>query len=491
MPKGLFASGLVARAIDEPFLADMLAQERLDPEGSYFRGVRRVAAGHALVVTPGSARSVRVWRPEAMRELRLSSDDQYLEAFLDVYARAIRDALRARGRVGVMMSGGLDSSSVAAMAASELAERGERLAAFTEVPPQGFAGPIMGHRYVDETPFVERMARRYGNLDLTLIRAGDGFYLDTADARFTAAEAPVRWGLNAAWLERLLETARQQDVRVMLSGWLGNLTVSYAGDAVLPELLGRGRWRAAWREARALGASGRASALRVLTGQGVLPWAPSWLYRGLTGLRRPGGRAGAPWQPCAAIDPAFASAHRVAARARAKGEDGRRRQQPNGRATRTAVIGRAFGTMEGAFAGIQARFGLDLRDPTSGLGMVEFCLSLPEDQFCRGGRRRWLIRRAMADRLPSEILDNPKRGLQTAAWHPYLLQHRSRLTDEVARMGDSDLARRAVDRDKLRRLIDLLPSVDPADRRSFVDYRGALELGLEMGRFIRWAEANR
>jgi hypothetical protein len=60
--------------------------------------------------------------------------------------------------------------------------------------------------------------------------------------------------------------------------------------------------------------------------------------------------------------------------------------------------------------------------------------------------------------------------------------------EELARFEQSELARRALDLQRLRRLVEAMPSADPADAATAGDYRGALELGLSAGRFILWAQ---
>ncbi len=453
MPKGLFALGVATRAIDEAFLAAVVARRRLDPEATWFRGVRRVLPGHALVVSPRATRTVRFWRPESLRELRLPDDEAYVEAFLDVYARAVRQAGRSVGAIGVMLSGGLDSSSVAAMAAPMLADRGERLAAFTEVPPEGFSGAVVPHRYADEAPFVESLARRYPNIDLTFIRTNGGFFLDDADERYAASEAPVRAPLNMLWWVTLQDTARRQGVRVLLNGMLGNMTVSHNGADVIAYLTRRRRWGRAIREARATAIVAGASTPRILVRHGLLPWLPEWCHMGLGRLRESYRRAPR-WLP--AVE-------------------------------RAALLGRIHHMSEGVIAGLEARFGIQTRDPTADARVVEFCLSLPADQFCRDAQPRWLIRRAMAGRLPEEILENRKRGLQAADWLSQLQTHQGRMLAELDRIGANDLARRALDLPKMRRLVEALPAVDASDPRALGNYRGVLDRGLDLGRFILWA----
>ena len=63
--------------------------------------------------------------------------------------------MRSAHPIGCYLSGGLDSSSVAALTARALAEKGQRLAAFTQIPREGFVGPVPAGRYADETPYVE------------------------------------------------------------------------------------------------------------------------------------------------------------------------------------------------------------------------------------------------------------------------------------------------------------------------------------------------
>ncbi|MDW7755888.1 MAG: asparagine synthase-related protein, partial [Brevefilum sp.] len=87
-----------------------------------------------------------------------------------------------------MMSGGLDSASVAAVAAPLLKKCAENLTAFTEVPDIDFDEPMIKGRYADETPYVQAIAAMYDNLDLNLIRTDDQVYLDGLDNFFFASE---------------------------------------------------------------------------------------------------------------------------------------------------------------------------------------------------------------------------------------------------------------------------------------------------------------
>lgn len=495
MPKGLFALPFIPREIDEQFLADYLARERAEPGTSFYRNVRRQLPGHVLIVTRDGLTAAQYWQPDVKREIRLSRDQDYVEAFDELFERVVSDHLRSETPVGVMMSGGFDSTSVAATAAPLLKRMGRRLPTFTEVPRAGFDGAIIKGRYADETPFVQAMARRYDNLDLNLVHTSGHVFLDDLDTLFDAAEMPFRNASNRVWYEALLREAQRQGVRVLLNGGLGNLTISWGGDGLLSQLLRARRWRDVLREARALVRQNHArSTVRALMALGIMPLLPTPLYCAIRRARRPDGarsRANLPWRAYSAVNPEFAATQRVDERARATGPDFRLRLRPDTRGQRYKTLERAADLGDGLAAGYQALFGIDGRDPTSDVRIVEFCLSLPEEQYLRDGQARWLVRRAMTKRLPPEVLDNKTRGLQAADWFERLRGAHTRIVDELTLLEQSDVARRAIDLARLRRLVEQMPHADAGAEKTLADYRGVLEFGLMTGRFIRWCEAKR
>src|SRR5262249_31358021 len=79
------------------------------------------------------------------------------------------DLHRSTHKVASFLSGGLDSSSVAVLAARALAERGKRLSAYTQVPGRSFAIPDTREWYADETPYVEAIIATSPTIDVTYV----------------------------------------------------------------------------------------------------------------------------------------------------------------------------------------------------------------------------------------------------------------------------------------------------------------------------------
>jgi asparagine synthase (glutamine-hydrolysing) len=106
----------VSSEVNRAALADHLAHRWPDPGETYFTAIRRVPPGQALVAEPGLTRVSRYWSPigddgevDWVAEEELERFDGLLEAAV---ARFV-----GLGPTGIYLSGGLDSVSVAAMAA--------------------------------------------------------------------------------------------------------------------------------------------------------------------------------------------------------------------------------------------------------------------------------------------------------------------------------------------------------------------------------------
>ena len=84
-----------------------------------FRGVQRVPAAHVATATSAAPAEIVVaphWDIDPGRELHYADDAQYAEHLRELYERALAARLRGLDRAAVLLSSGLDSSSVVAMA---------------------------------------------------------------------------------------------------------------------------------------------------------------------------------------------------------------------------------------------------------------------------------------------------------------------------------------------------------------------------------------
>ncbi len=476
LPAGVLALPDTPRLLNEAKLADYLAHSRQHRAATFFQDVWRLPAGHTLTAHDGQVQVQRYWSPDLTRDIRFARDDDYVAAFNELFERIVSDHRRSLTPVGVMMSGGLDSSSVAVTAARQLAPN--RLATYTEVPVPGAATEASPYRYNDERPLVEAIAALHPNLDPHFIHTAGQSFLDDLDARFDHHQTILRNAINHTWLERILRTAAADGRRVLLVGDHGNQTMSVAGQGLLAEYVRAGQLGRAWHEAQALARRQAASSAgRALLGYGLAPLLPARLQTLVDRLRRPGRR---PDSDFVALRPGYAAAF------------GLRPGQvepfiaANGRQSRADILTQQMNHHVPAY---RSEFGVDMRDPTNDQRLIEFCLALPAHQFLRDGQPRWLIRRAMAGRLPPTVLNNRRRGRQASDWFDALSARQAEIAATLAQLEQDELARRALDLPRLRSLLADWPAstaaaADPPDRLRL--YRETLIDGLMGGRFVLW-----
>ncbi len=484
MPNGLFALDGVPRELSEEKLADFLVLNHADHATTIYRNIFRVLPAHVMQVTAdGATTQWRYWSPAEIKPVRLYSDQAYAEALRDTLDVAVRRQMRSAHPPGCLLSGGLDSASVSALAARALGEKNQRLAAFTGVPRQGFDGAVPAGHYGDETPYVDAIAADVGNIDVSYIRTSEGDDFGELERFFLALEGPVRNPTNLGWVLTMLRAARAQGHRVLLGGLHGNSTISWNGWSQALAHLKRGRLFTAWRQWQLYYRStpySRLGALRKLfleplVADRLTPWAD----------RR---RASPAWQSHSPIRSDFAAAMAVDLRARKVKHDFHYRPRQDERMTGLAQVD-YIGDWHAAEKAVT---GVEVRDPTADIDVVSYCFGVPPEQYLAEGIDRSLIRRAMWGLLPDAVLTNRLSGLQAADWFEKLDGQRGEFARQIAELAQSPLARRAIDLERLERAVENWPRRGWHTAEIFQEYNLALTRGVAGGRFLRWFEqANR
>lgn len=374
----------VSDALDEAAVATWLTQGgRPFGARTFFRAIRRLPPGHALTVGSGGVRLDRWWRPEESPQAAPASDAEYAEAFLDLYTEAIRDCVRGADRVGVHLSGGLDSSSIAVLAARELRRQGRPAPlAFSWHPPPG------------EGPRGAKEAAEYGAIEVVCRQEGlRPFYCSPGASDIVSfLRRDVTRGADEGTLvheEAVQRCAAGQGVEVLLSGWGGDESVSFSGRGYYPQLLRSGCVVRLWREVRERSRHPLASVLV----NAALPLAFPSVVAAAERQRR--GKWPFRKSPTF-IDPEFARRARPLP-AGPRPPAGVRRMQ-----LYLLQHWKLRRRVEG-WAASGARHGIEYRYPLLDRRVLEFALRLPPEQFRHGRWGRWLMRSALDSVLPPEI----------------------------------------------------------------------------------------
>jgi asparagine synthase (glutamine-hydrolysing) len=478
MAKGLHALPEIPVAPDAEAVAAFVALMPENGPETFFAGVEKVVAGHVVTVTRDGMRSERWWRP-AVRDLGLKGTDDYAQALREHFDRAVANRLRgADAGIASHLSAGLDSSTVTATAARLLAPRGGRLTAFTAVPRFGFSDKLSPEVIPDEGPHAASLAAMYPNIEHVLV-PNTGSPIASLDRHFFLHERPVLNLCNAVWANRIQDLARERGLGILLTGARGNMSISYDGMPFLTQLASSGRWLRLAKESWALVQSG--TRVGTVAAQTIGPFLPALAWRTISRLRGRGRKL----TDYTAINPDAVDALRLAEMAAKRGLDPNYRPRRDAHETRLWALGRT--DMGNYNKGTLAGWGIDTRDPTADQRLIEFCLSVPLEEYLRDGQRRALARTAFADRLPPLIAGEKRKGYQAADWYESVTAARGDIAEELGRIAASPPACAALDSHMMERLVRDWPTGGWGEISVVQKYRLALMRGVSAGHFVRKA----
>jgi asparagine synthase (glutamine-hydrolysing) len=481
--KALLALPGTVREADLQRLARVLVGWAHDAELTAYKGLRSVLGAHRMSVSAGgSIRSVRYWSYGKRDLLRYRRDDEYVEDFLEHYTRAIRSCLRTDGKIGSELSGGRDSGSVVTMAAPLLAAQGRDLRAFTSVtlfPPDGADKDRLGDEW-DPAHATATMAG--ANVKHVPIDAKGYGVLQGAEHYLDVHDGPHHAVVNNYWVQALLEAASRSGIRALLSGGMGNSTVSWDGNGSALLALLQGNPSTALR----LFFLGEANPWLTLKRQVLKPL--------LTPARRALRRrisSGIPWRAYSALNPRMARELDLDGQMRATGYDPSFTLSPlqdlRGYSRR---FGLEIGTEPCIASELSAWHSLSaFLDPTANLSFYEFLLRIPDDQFVRKGESSMLFKRAFGSRMPQSVVYGKRKGLQAADVGHRILRELTEFQDCLNSIDALPEARAVLDVPLLRQCLDdLVTKVDP---RSNMRAAMILMRGVSAGLFLcRLAKQN-
>ena len=367
--------------LDDFWVADFLTMPFcLDFDRTVYKHLKRLAPAHALMVSRDGSMIKRYWSLALDEPIFYRRRSQYIDHFHAVLARAIKDRL-PDGRVGISMSGGLDSTTIAAKA-FEVTGDASRIIAFT-----GYFERLIP----DEEPYFSALVAKRLKISHTLFALDDAYDFQTEDPTLRTQEPGGPSAHKSA--RQIIENEMASRATVWFYGEGPDNALTFEWKSYLWWLAARGDWM-----------HFSDAVVQYVHGKQAREWLMT--IRKSTSLRR---------QPVATVHADFPEwvekdlVERLDLAGRARDSSkvlrGNKRWRPQAMASFESPIWQMyFENLDPVISGTS----LDFRHPYVDLDVLTFMLRTPPIPWARHKR---LIREAMRGALPDEVLARNKAPL--------------------------------------------------------------------------------
>ncbi len=200
----------VAPELDESAVAHYFGRSLNDNARTFFRGVSELPPAHILIVASNKPVVREYWQADVDAKIRYKDDEQYCEHFLSIIEESVRCRLRSVTPVGVQMSGGLDSTTLACLAARQLSP--ERLVTISNIFEE-----LSG---CDESQYIDAVQQEWNTISVKIPADEDWPYKNWADWPFTP-NAPVDFPYRLL-ISKIYAEAQARGLRVLFTGDFGD-----------------------------------------------------------------------------------------------------------------------------------------------------------------------------------------------------------------------------------------------------------------------------
>ena len=388
------ASGTELRLSPE-YAASYLANAPVR-EFTPYRGIRSVLPGHYVVVREGKISQRPHWTPVIRTSIRYQADTAYQEHFLALFGQAVSRRTGPGEPIVAELSGGMDSTSIVCMSdslrrsADPDAEILDTISYFDD-----------SEASLDERTYFSITEARRRKTGTHVDVAFSQRTFDAPDMAFGTYQLPGSDRFSLELEQMLLRNLWEKGYRSVLSGIGGDEVLGGIPDGIpeLADYLVQGSFGALFRQAVAWSLPDRSPIVATLSN--AFRYTARLYTRG-----NPKNRPIPPWiskelrhsfsENCQATD------------------------------TFTRRIGIAPHRLENALSWWQIMetlphlsprilFRPEYRYPMLDKDLVEFLFSIPPEQLVRPGRRRFMMRAALRDIVPVDILERRRKAFQLRA----------------------------------------------------------------------------
>lgn len=471
----MLACPAIPKELNKNAIIQLSTGFKRDRQTSY-KHIYRLPTAHTLTVSKNQVHRLdNYWWPTNLKPIRYKKEEDYVHHFLALFQTAVADRI-GKEKTGSTLSSGLDSTSIAALAAPIFQAQQRKLHTFTWRERNVSRSIKIKNHFANEVPLARKMSERYPAIRFNEVIAKENNVIDNIKNCLAIYHEPQD---NNIHIQELLEEIQQQSVKTILSGFGGNYTVSFQGNQnlYLKNLLKNTGKMAFLKQMWQWKSTNRIGWLRMFYNMSLTAYMSVDLLEERAKKKRD------------LVTKAYlneATLKRELIDYEDLGTD-LRQLQFSYAYPKSAIINLFLGDYLGLAAQTAHAYGLEIRSPVMDQRLIEFCLSIPNEQFISHTGTKRLIKRAMKGKVPKEILYHSKRGMQGADLVYKYKQEIPEIRSLFASFKQSPLISYWLDIPKMERLTNEL--AQSPITANLMPHTRLIRRGLTLGLFLQKFEA--
>ncbi|WGV60417.1 asparagine synthase-related protein [Brevibacillus brevis] len=345
--------------LDMEYLKNFYITGICDSELTPYKDVKRVPSAHSISIDGNSTKRTHYWKILDNNKKIIYRDlSEYEEHFIDLLKKSVQYRLSLNTINSVMMSGGLDSTSVFAIA---------KQLGYSALPICGVFDELRG---CDERRYINPILKKY-NANAEFVLCDDNGTLSNFPNDYIWTEEPHVNALNFSLTSSLINRASISGSKNMLTGFAGDHVLG-GSPAIIADLLKEYKWKQILQHAIPYARDTRGSVPGVICKFGILPQFKKGIYKSFISHSKSSEIKKAE-QECSFTQMALL-------------------KQLSG------ITARLFSDRE-----IGPLFGVDCKHPFLDRRLVEYLFNIPGHLCWSAGNTKVLLRKAMQNYLPEEV----------------------------------------------------------------------------------------
>lgn len=353
-----------------------------DHTKTYNDEIYSLCGANKLMMTNGKINIQKYWEPQQTGRYHFKKDTDWAECLRHLLFETVENHIQTDLPVGIGLSGGLDSSSIACIAAKILEKRNKPLYAFSSVLPTDYKGIE-----VDERKYISMVGKHLKNLEHIYIEAPNNGLFNNLETAFEIEETLP----NAFFYmdHAIFSAAANKNIGVFLSGMGGDFLVSYQGNETVYQLARDFKWMSAAILVTQFSKNEKRTSLSIIKRE-LIKKTPAYKY-----YSEFKNRGNLNWQNETTLAEDFVNTFQHKLQISEK--------QSQQALMKEYIISGSMARLVGSITHNNNVFQMAAAIPLVDKRIIDFMIEVPLKQFVAGGFKRSLLRHAMEGILPSEI----------------------------------------------------------------------------------------